>query len=196
MQQDGNTRVRKTFPQLPGGTVKNPKFIQTKQGNKLLIDGWWAYARKPVSFFHCCDGIRLIHYLLPNAELHGRLHSSHDLEFVSAIRFYHNILHPADSHLFCEPDAPASSHPSYTTIHSSSSLCSYIEPHVISKGERELVVMFWISLIYRLFRCHRKYGKDWEGEYRPCLLFFDTALTSLSAEYMRVVPYKFIPGIY
>lgn len=49
MQQDGNTRIRKTFPQLPGGTVENPKFIQTQHGNKLLVDGWWAWARKPVS---------------------------------------------------------------------------------------------------------------------------------------------------
>jgi delta24(24(1))-sterol reductase len=47
MAQDGNTRVRKAFPHLPGSEVKNPKFIQTAQGNKLLIDGWWAYARKP-----------------------------------------------------------------------------------------------------------------------------------------------------
>lgn len=47
MFHDGNTRIRKTFPQLPGGTVHNAKYIQTQHGNKLLIDGWWKYARKP-----------------------------------------------------------------------------------------------------------------------------------------------------
>ena len=55
MEQDGNTQVRKgAFPQLPGIKIKNPKYIQTKQGNKLLVDGFWAYARKPVSL--ACSG--------------------------------------------------------------------------------------------------------------------------------------------
>lgn len=102
MQQDGNMRVRKTFPQLPGGTVKNPKFIQTKQGNKLLIDGWWAYARKPVSGAdqlrhargplsrddYVCEGSGLNDecpspILLPSAELHRRLCAGFHLESVS-----------------------------------------------------------------------------------------------------------------
>jgi len=116
MQQDGNMRVRKTFPQLPGGTVKNPKFIQTSQGNKLLIDGWWAYARKP----------------------------NYTADFVQAFTW---------------------------------SLCAgFVTPIVYYYP-----VFFFAVLVHRTTRdferCHRKYGKDWE-------------------EYMRVVPYKFIPGVY
>lgn len=50
MQMDGgHHEPRWTFPQLPWNTVNNPKYIQTAQGGKLLIDGWWAYLRKPVS---------------------------------------------------------------------------------------------------------------------------------------------------
>lgn len=48
MQQQGEVTKRNAFPQLPWGTVENPKFIQTSRGSKLLIDGWWAYLRKPV----------------------------------------------------------------------------------------------------------------------------------------------------
>ncbi|KAF7794249.1 hypothetical protein EIP86_005382 [Pleurotus ostreatoroseus] len=47
MQRQGITEFRKTFPQLPGGTIQNPKYIQTAHGNCLLVDGWWAYSRKP-----------------------------------------------------------------------------------------------------------------------------------------------------
>ncbi|KAG1808748.1 ERG4 ERG24 ergosterol biosynthesis protein [Suillus subaureus] len=43
----GITTFRNTFPQLPGGTLKNPEFIQTAHGNRLLISGWWRYSRKP-----------------------------------------------------------------------------------------------------------------------------------------------------
>ena len=32
MQQQGITEFRKAFPQLPGNTVKNPTYIQTKHG--------------------------------------------------------------------------------------------------------------------------------------------------------------------
>jgi hypothetical protein len=38
---------RAAFPQLPWRRVADPKYIQTKHGNKLLISGWWAYLRKP-----------------------------------------------------------------------------------------------------------------------------------------------------
>jgi len=47
MQQQGVFTYRKTFPQLPGGTITEPDFIQTKHGNKLLVSGWWKYCRKP-----------------------------------------------------------------------------------------------------------------------------------------------------
>lgn len=48
MQLDGNHNPRKTFPQLPWNTVKDPKYIDCANGGKLLISGWWAYLRKPV----------------------------------------------------------------------------------------------------------------------------------------------------
>ncbi|KAF6761619.1 ergosterol biosynthesis ERG4/ERG24 [Ephemerocybe angulata] len=47
MQTQGITEFRKTFPQLPWNTVKNPTFIQTEHGNRLLTSGFWAYSRKP-----------------------------------------------------------------------------------------------------------------------------------------------------
>lgn len=47
MQTQGVFEYRKTFPQLPWGTLHNPKYIQTAHGNRLLVDGWWAYSRKP-----------------------------------------------------------------------------------------------------------------------------------------------------
>ena len=48
-QERGVALNRKTFPQLPWGTLENPSYIQTAHGNRLLIDGWWRYSRKPVS---------------------------------------------------------------------------------------------------------------------------------------------------
>ena len=68
MQMQGITEFRNTFPQLPWSIVKDPKFIQTTHGyvpvlhfcgyphsyalnsNRLLTSGWWAYARKIVSY--------------------------------------------------------------------------------------------------------------------------------------------------
>ncbi|GAA6013064.1 hypothetical protein JCM10207_006157 [Rhodosporidiobolus poonsookiae] len=37
---------RYTFPQLPWAELENPKTFKTKRG-ELLIDGFWAYLRKP-----------------------------------------------------------------------------------------------------------------------------------------------------
>jgi hypothetical protein len=49
-QEQGNLVIRKSFPQLPYGTIHNPKFVVTPTGSKLLVSGWWAYCRKPVSW--------------------------------------------------------------------------------------------------------------------------------------------------
>lgn len=35
------------FPQLPNATLQNPKYLTTAFGSALLMDGWWAYVRKP-----------------------------------------------------------------------------------------------------------------------------------------------------
>eukprot|EP00818_Percolomonas_sp_WS_P005706 CAMPEP_0117446806 /NCGR_PEP_ID=MMETSP0759-20121206/6540_1 /TAXON_ID=63605 /ORGANISM="Percolomonas cosmopolitus, Strain WS" /LENGTH=435 /DNA_ID=CAMNT_0005239103 /DNA_START=1388 /DNA_END=2695 /DNA_ORIENTATION=+ len=43
---DGTFVQRNTFPQLPWGVLKNPKYMQTECGSKILIDGWFKYARK------------------------------------------------------------------------------------------------------------------------------------------------------
>ena len=40
MQQVGTYIPRNTFPQLPWGTLKNPKYIKTTHGSLLLISGW------------------------------------------------------------------------------------------------------------------------------------------------------------
>jgi len=47
MQTQGITKFRNTFPQLPWSIVKNPTYIQTAHGNRLLTSGWWKYSRKP-----------------------------------------------------------------------------------------------------------------------------------------------------
>uniref|UniRef100_A0A7R9WIE8 Delta(24(24(1)))-sterol reductase n=1 Tax=Pseudictyota dubia TaxID=2749911 RepID=A0A7R9WIE8_9STRA len=46
MQERGTYVERRTFPQLPWGTLKNPTYIVTRHGNKLLTGGWWGVARK------------------------------------------------------------------------------------------------------------------------------------------------------
>lgn len=47
MQQRGTYIERKwAFPQFEWGTLKDPKYMTTKAGSCLLVDGWWAEARK------------------------------------------------------------------------------------------------------------------------------------------------------
>ena len=42
----GTYTQRYAFPQLPWGTLSDPKYLKTDSGSLLLIDGWWKYARK------------------------------------------------------------------------------------------------------------------------------------------------------
>ncbi|KAI5787159.1 ergosterol biosynthesis ERG4/ERG24 [Geopyxis carbonaria] len=44
--EKGTLIVRKTFPQLPWQTLKNPTFIRCKNGGTLLTSGWYGLARK------------------------------------------------------------------------------------------------------------------------------------------------------
>ncbi len=46
MQLRGTFVRRRAFPQLPWGTLQNPRYLETQSGSTLLVDGWWRYARK------------------------------------------------------------------------------------------------------------------------------------------------------
>jgi delta24(24(1))-sterol reductase len=47
MMEEGSYTPRPwALPQLPWGTLHNPSYIATKQGNKLLTDGWYRFGRK------------------------------------------------------------------------------------------------------------------------------------------------------
>lgn len=46
LTMSGSNIQRWTFPSMPYGILKDPKFIKTKAGTPLLADGWWARARK------------------------------------------------------------------------------------------------------------------------------------------------------
>jgi delta24(24(1))-sterol reductase len=48
----GQAVFRKTFPQVPWQTVKNPKVIRTPDGGTILADGWYGLARK---IHYSCD---------------------------------------------------------------------------------------------------------------------------------------------
>ncbi|KAG5439125.1 hypothetical protein PCANB_001424 [Pneumocystis canis] len=45
-QQQGVLQLRKTFPQLPWQTLKNPTYIKCSNGGTLLTSGWYRFARK------------------------------------------------------------------------------------------------------------------------------------------------------
>ncbi|KAJ1557711.1 C-24(28) sterol reductase, partial [Cladochytrium tenue] len=46
MMMTGDFLPRKTFPQLPWGTLENPTYIRTKHGSLLLTSGWYGIVRK------------------------------------------------------------------------------------------------------------------------------------------------------
>jgi len=52
MQERGTYIPRKTFPQLPWGTLKYPPELMKTPHGTLLVDGWWKYARK---IHYTCD---------------------------------------------------------------------------------------------------------------------------------------------
>jgi Delta24(24(1))-sterol reductase len=51
-RERGKFVLRKTFPQLPWQTLQNPRIITTKNGDTILVDGWYGYARK---IHYTCD---------------------------------------------------------------------------------------------------------------------------------------------
>ncbi|KAH8762820.1 sterol reductase/lamin B receptor [Hyaloscypha finlandica] len=51
-QERGKFVPRKTFPQLPWQTLQNPRTITTKNGDTILANGWYGYARK---IHYTCD---------------------------------------------------------------------------------------------------------------------------------------------
>ncbi|KAI1380620.1 ergosterol biosynthesis ERG4/ERG24 family-domain-containing protein [Hypoxylon crocopeplum] len=60
-RERGNTEKRRTFPALPWIYIDNPKYIDTQTGDKILVDGWYGYARKVHytcdAFFAICWGL-------------------------------------------------------------------------------------------------------------------------------------------
>lgn len=50
--EQGRLFFRKTFPQVPWQTVKNPKTLTTPKGDTILADGWYGLARK---VHYSCD---------------------------------------------------------------------------------------------------------------------------------------------
>lgn len=43
----GKLTLRNTFPQLPWQYVKNPRAIDTRHGDRIMVDGWFGIVRKP-----------------------------------------------------------------------------------------------------------------------------------------------------
>jgi Delta24(24(1))-sterol reductase len=48
-QMNGTPILRKTFPQLPWQTVKNPQILHTKAG-PLMADGWYKYGARKIHY--------------------------------------------------------------------------------------------------------------------------------------------------
>jgi len=47
LQRRGVFFERRVFPRWPWDIIKDPKYLETKHGNLLLLDGWWKIIRKP-----------------------------------------------------------------------------------------------------------------------------------------------------
>ena len=41
---------------MPWGTLETPRYLNTKVGSRLLVDGWWRYARKIHYTSGCAHG--------------------------------------------------------------------------------------------------------------------------------------------
>lgn len=56
-QQRGHLVLRKTFPQVPWQTIKNPKTIKSEAG-EILVDGWCKFfpSRVPLLKYSLNDG--------------------------------------------------------------------------------------------------------------------------------------------
>ena len=46
-QERGQLIERKAFPHMPWTVIENPRVIETKAGDRILVDGWFAIVRKP-----------------------------------------------------------------------------------------------------------------------------------------------------
>ncbi|KAH7402181.1 c-24(28) sterol reductase [Phaeosphaeria sp. MPI-PUGE-AT-0046c] len=46
-QERGQLIERKAFPHMPWTVIKNPRAIETKAGDRILVDGWFRIVRKP-----------------------------------------------------------------------------------------------------------------------------------------------------
>lgn len=57
MRERGIYIGRKGFPQMPWSDLKDPKYLKTKNGDSLLIDGCWKYCRKPAYTADICMSI-------------------------------------------------------------------------------------------------------------------------------------------
>lgn len=57
----GTLTKRRTFPQVPWQSIKNPRKIETQTGDAILVDGWYGLARKVHytcdTFFAICWGL-------------------------------------------------------------------------------------------------------------------------------------------
>lgn len=51
-QQRNEPIIRKTFPQLPYATLKDPRYLTTPSGDTIIISGVYAWARK---IHYTCD---------------------------------------------------------------------------------------------------------------------------------------------